>query len=80
MTGKPRRLNGAAQGTGKLVAGNALLGGTQQIGNLKPAALRCSEAAFRQARLAEGANAHRNPPEGWEAPLARLARQKADHF
>jgi len=40
-------------------------------------ALGCSVASVRQARLSEEANAHRKPPEGWEAATARLARQKA---
>jgi hypothetical protein len=40
-------------------------------------ALDRSEATIKQARLAPTANAHRSPPEGWEAALARLARQRA---
>ena len=36
-------------------------------------ALGVSEATVRQARLDESANAHRNPPEGWEAKVSRLA-------
>jgi predicted transcriptional regulator len=41
-------------------------------------ALGCSEATVRQARLDESANAHRNPPEGWEGKVAKLAKQRAD--
>lgn len=41
------------------------------------AALGCSEATVRQARLDESANARRNPPKGWEAVVERLAEQKA---
>jgi hypothetical protein len=44
------------------------------------AALGVSIATVRQARLGEHAKAHRTPPHGWEAAIARLARQKADHF
>jgi hypothetical protein len=40
--------------------------------------LNCSEATVRQARLDKDANAHRNPPPGWEAALARLARKRAE--
>jgi len=40
-------------------------------------ALGKSEASIRQARLDPSNAAHRSPPEGWEAPLASLARQKA---
>jgi hypothetical protein len=43
-------------------------------------ALGCSEATVRQARLDEGARAHRKPPEGWEAKLARQARQRAERL
>ncbi|HWA91844.1 MAG TPA: hypothetical protein VG889_17530 [Rhizomicrobium sp.] len=43
-------------------------------------ALGVSEATVRQARLAKPAKAHRNPPEGWEGKLARLARQRADRL
>jgi hypothetical protein len=41
------------------------------------AVLGCSVATVRQARLSQEANAHRNPPPGWEAATARLARLKA---
>lgn len=41
-------------------------------------ALGCSEATVRQARLDEAAKAHRNPPEGWEPKVARLARQRGN--
>jgi len=40
-------------------------------------ALGKSEATIRQARLDEGANARRSPPPGWEAVLAKLAKQRA---
>jgi len=43
-------------------------------------ALGVSEATVRQARLDESANAHRNPPEGWEAKVAKLAKQRADRL
>ncbi len=43
-------------------------------------ALGVSEATVRQARLVETANAHRNPPAGWEAKVAKLARQRADRL
>lgn len=40
-------------------------------------ALGCSVATIRQARLAEGAKAHRNPPEGWEKVVLKLAEGRA---
>jgi hypothetical protein len=40
-------------------------------------ALDRSEASVRQAKLDPSNNAHRSPPEGWEAVLGRLARQRA---
>jgi DNA-binding GntR family transcriptional regulator len=43
-------------------------------------ALGVSVASVRQARLAEDALAHRRPPKGWEAVVAQLAKQKAEHF
>jgi len=43
-------------------------------------ALGCSEATVRQARLDPSANAHRSPPEGWEAVLARVARKQAERL
>lgn len=43
-------------------------------------ALGVSEATVRQARLGEAAKAHRNPPEGWEATLAREARRRAERL
>jgi hypothetical protein len=43
-------------------------------------ALGVSEATVRQARLDETANAHRNPPGGWEAKVAKLARQRAERL
>ncbi len=43
-------------------------------------ALGVSEATVRQARLDESANAHRNPPEGWEGKVAKLAKQRADRL
>jgi orotate phosphoribosyltransferase-like protein len=43
-------------------------------------ALGVSEATVRQARLDESANAHRNPPDGWEPKVAKLARQRAERL
>jgi len=43
-------------------------------------ALGVSEATVRQARLDESAKAHRNPPGGWEAKVAKLAKQRADRL
>ncbi len=43
-------------------------------------ALGCSEATVRQARLDDTAKAHRNPPEGWEATVASLARKRAERL
>ena len=43
-------------------------------------ALGCSEATVRQARLEASAKAHRNPPGGWEAKVAKLAKQKAERL
>jgi len=43
-------------------------------------ALGCSVALVRQARLADSAKAHRNPPEGWERAVLKLAEQKLEHF
>jgi GMP synthase-like glutamine amidotransferase len=40
-------------------------------------ALGVSVASVRQARLGPGAAAHRNPPEGWERAVARLAQDRA---
>lgn len=40
-------------------------------------ALGCSVATLRQARLAEGAKAHRKPPEGWEKVVAKLAENRS---
>lgn len=48
----------------------------EQIAN----ALGCSEATVRQARLDENAKAHRRPPEGWEATVARLAKKRAERL
>lgn len=44
------------------------------------AALGCSTAAVTQARLGEDAAGFRAPPVGWEAGLARLARQRSDEL
>ncbi len=41
------------------------------------AALGCASNSIRQARMAEEKRGHRSPPPGWEAAVARLARQKA---
>ena len=43
-------------------------------------ALGVSEATVRQARLDESANAHRNPPGGWEAKVAKLAKHRAERL
>ncbi len=43
-------------------------------------ALGCSLASVRQARLPETSKARRTPPPDWERPIAKLAKQKADHF
>jgi hypothetical protein len=40
------------------------------------AALGCSVATIRQARLSPDANAHRSPPAGWEDAVRRLARER----
>ncbi len=40
-------------------------------------ALGCSVATIRQARLDDAAKAHRNPPEGWEKVVAKLADSRA---
>jgi len=43
-------------------------------------ALGVSEASVRQARLDDAAKAHRNPPEGWEPKVAKLARAKSERL
>lgn len=43
-------------------------------------ALGVSVPTVRQARLADDAKAHRRPPDGWEAAVAKLAKQRAEHF
>lgn len=43
-------------------------------------ALGVSVPTVRQARLDEAAKAHRNPPEGWEAKVAKLAKQRAERL
>lgn len=43
-------------------------------------ALGVSEASVRQARLDDTANAHRNPPQGWEGKVAKLAKAKAERL
>ena len=43
-------------------------------------ALGVSEATVRQARLDDTANAHRNPPQGWEGKVAKLAKQRAERL
>ena len=40
-------------------------------------AIGCATTSIRQARVDEGKRGHRSPPPGWEAAVARLARQKA---
>ena len=42
-------------------------------------AIGCSVASVKQARMKAG-DGHRSPPPGWEAGVARLARQRAAHF
>ena len=39
--------------------------------------LGVSVATVRQARLEEGAKAHRSAPSGWETKVARLARARS---
>ena len=39
--------------------------------------LGCAPNSIRQARMDFGKAGHRSPPPGWEAAVARLARQKA---
>ena len=41
------------------------------------AALGCSYSLVRQARLPRTNASFRNPPAGWQEPLAKLARQRA---
>ena len=43
-------------------------------------ALRCSVATIRQARLDEGAKAHRKPPEGWEKVVAKMAEGREEEL
>ena len=43
-------------------------------------ALGVSVASVRQARLPEGAAAHRNPPADWQSVAIKLAEKKAEHF
>lgn len=43
-------------------------------------ALGVSEATVRQARLEPDAKAHRNPPEGWEPKLAKVAHKRAEQL
>jgi hypothetical protein len=42
--------------------------------------LGASVASIRQARLDPSANAHRSPPEGWEAAVLRLAERQLRHY
>jgi len=44
------------------------------------AVLGVSVATVRQARLDETAKAHRSPPEGWQAKVRRLAKEREDHY
>jgi hypothetical protein len=39
--------------------------------------LGASVQAVRQARAAESSSSHRPPPGGWEAAIAKLAREQA---
>lgn len=43
-------------------------------------ALGVSVASIRQARLRSGAGAYRNPPNGWQAGVVKLARECAQHY
>ena len=43
-------------------------------------ALSVSPATVAQARLDRAAKAHRNPPDGWESILAKVARQKSERL
>ena len=43
-------------------------------------ALKVSVQALRQARAAEGSTAHRQPPEGWESGVVRLAKARASQL
>lgn len=43
-------------------------------------ALGCSEATVRQAKLDDGAKAHRSPPEGWERAVAQMAERQANRL
>lgn len=43
-------------------------------------ALGVSVASIRQARLAETAKAHREPPEGWQDAAIRLAEKRVWHY
>jgi hypothetical protein len=43
-------------------------------------ALGVSVATVRQARLTPAAKAHRNPPEGWQGAIKRLAKRQSDAF
>jgi hypothetical protein len=43
-------------------------------------ALGVSVATIRQARLGHQANAHRSPPDNWEAAVIRLAEERVQHF
>jgi len=43
-------------------------------------ALGVSVASIRQARLDEGAQAHRTPPKGWEKAVRKLAEDRVRHY
>jgi hypothetical protein len=43
-------------------------------------ALGVSVPTVRQARLDEAAKAHRSPPTGWEAKIAKLAKQRSERL
>ena len=43
-------------------------------------ALGVSVPSIRQARLDPKAMAHRQPPEGWERAVARLAEMRGRHY
>jgi hypothetical protein len=44
------------------------------------AALGVSVQAIRQARMDEGANAHRPPPKDWHSAVIRMAEDRVWHY
>jgi hypothetical protein len=43
-------------------------------------ALGVSIASIRQARLRDGAAAHRRPPNGWQEVILKLAEERHSHY